>query len=327
MDVLGGADVNSRYNLRIVAKVAFSAVFGLIAYFLAQLIDADRPMTILMALFVAGVAYVTQFLIDLEHRAEEREVTQRRHFEQFSEDVASRVNRISEATELFGMVEASAVRTDEVMQLVRHATRVPPSSPEVVLGLVQAEIARVSSFLKEVAEGGDVTYEGEDRDWLLELTQSATRSIDATSLTAVDATNSGLVDGGLWMTDLGQRYLAAQQDAIRRGVTVRRVFILDRAELADDAGFQQLLRQHQAIGIEVRTVDPEVLALRHGSNVDYVLFDGVISYEVTPAARPASSWRPVIISTRLVTRRPRVEERVQRFADLWSAARSPQLEE
>ena len=37
------------------------------------------------------------------------------------------------------------------------------------------EIARLSGYLQDLGQGGDVTYEGEDRDWLLGLTKVATR--------------------------------------------------------------------------------------------------------------------------------------------------------
>ncbi len=53
---------------------------------------------------------------------------------------------------------------------------------------------------------------------------------------------------------------------------------------------------------------------------DFVVFDGVLSYQSTPASRIVDQGRPVIVQTQLVTRPQIVAARVQRFATLWDVS-------
>jgi hypothetical protein len=180
----------------------------------------------------------------------------------------------------------------------------------------------MSEFLKELSEGGNVTYEGEDRDWMLSLTRNARSSIDATSLTTVDARGHGFVDGGLWSSDLGQRYLEAQRDAVQRGVRIRRVFIMDRPGLANDPPFLEVCAFQRKLGIDVRVLDTtEIPNTRRTSLFDFILFDDVISYETTPASSIDGAV-PAIVNTRLELRSNRVKDRIERYKDLYESARS-----
>ena len=160
-------------------------------------------------------------------------------------------------------------------------------------------------------------YEGEDRDWILGLTRHAASTIDAISLTTVDAG----IDGGLWMTDLGQRYLQTQQEAVHRGVKIRRIFVTDRASAAEDRDFQYVCGVHSRMGIEIRVLDAaDAPGTRANTMFDFIVFDDSLSYESTPASVPGRSRQPIIINTRLVQDRERVEDRVRRFQELWTAA-------
>jgi hypothetical protein len=178
----------------------------------------------------------------------------------------------------------------------------------------------LSGYLKILGQGGDLNYEGEDRDWLLGLTQVATKSIDATSLTTIDAGGRGFIDGGLWTSDLGQRYLEAQHEAIeKRKVEIRRIFIVDRRELQNHPELNAVMRQHAEIGVQVKTLRPEIMSTRRASLVDFIVFDGVLSYQVAPASRIEEN-RPIIAMTTLMTNPSRVQDRIARFRDLWEAA-------
>ncbi len=75
----------------------------------------------------------------------------------------------------------------------------------------------MTSFVRQLPGGTEIAYDGEDREWMLGLTAEASRSIDAISLSTVDAGIRGF-DGGLWTSDLGTRYLELQHEAIARGV-------------------------------------------------------------------------------------------------------------
>ncbi len=304
-------------------KVMVSLLFGVVGYAGSVIVDSTNIHIVLgvaMSLFIAGIAFVVQFLHDVEKRLETMEDAYESHATATEDRISNGFKKINEATELFALVEASALKTDAVTQLVRNSTRVE-ASPPLVFDFAQAEIARLSEMLKRVSDGSDVTYEGEDRDWLLGLTKAAVADIDATSLTTVDAGGKGFTDGGLWASDLGQRYLDVQREAIKRGVAIRRIFIMDRPELLTDPDFISICRLHADLGISVRILDPsKIPGTRRGSLFDFVIFDGVLSYQATPASRVGDRTRPVIINTQLVTRPPAVQDRIQRFQDLWKAA-------
>lgn len=317
---------------RIIRKVILTLITGGLAYFLTSLADQPAMYSVVFSVFVGGVTLVVDFLVEFDNRlkvVEDGLVAHSTRTEAFVRDkfltiermVEEKFSKINEATELFGLVEASAVRTDLVTQLVRHSTRINPDSPPIVYEFAQSEISRISAFLRELGAGSDVTYDGEDRDWLLGLARNARSTIDATSLTTVDAGGARYTDDGLWVSDLGQRYLEAQRDAIRRGVGVRRVFIVDQPDLAKDSGLlAECARQHE-IGIEVRVLDPTSNPrLRKSSLFDFVLFDKEISYETTPASRMEGDHRPTIVNTRLVRRRSRVQDLIKQYEELWNSA-------
>jgi hypothetical protein len=276
------------------------------------------------AIFVAGVILVAQIMVEIHSRLDAVQAEQTSSFARTERQIHQEFKKINAATELFGAVEASALRTDAMTQLVSHATKLSETTPPLVWEFAQREISRLSEVLRHLGRGSDATYEGEERDWLLGLTASVHRSIDSTSLVTVDARGRGFIDGGLWTSDLGQRYLQAQSDAIRRGVYVRRVFILDRGELAPDADLRAVVEMQMSVGVDVRLLSPKDVALgRRTSLIDFVIFDQALSYEATPAT-PASlaTYRPVVVNTRLIMDAPRVRDRIQRFEDLWESATS-----
>jgi hypothetical protein len=339
---------NDRSSAKIVKRIIASVTIGAITYFVTNILIGDigvpQIWAIVLSVLLGGVVLLTQFLHELDTRVCELEEAQAEHsaavaqiaddrfttikevvdagFAKINEVVQSGFTKINEATELFGLVEASALRTDAMTQLVRHSTQLDPTAPSLILRFAQAEIGRMSEFLKELSEGGNVTYEGEDRDWMLGLAKNAEQAIDATSLTTVDARGNGFVDSGLWSSDLGQRYLEVQRDAIIRGVRIRRVFIMDRPTLAQDAAFLDVCKLQRDLGIQVRVLDSSAIpGTRRSSLFDFVLFDDAISYETTPASSLDGSVRPAIVNTRLELRPNRVKDRIQRFKDLWASAR------
>ncbi len=154
---------------------------------------------------------------------------------------------------------------------------------------------------------------------MLSLTRNSQSTIDATSLTTVDAGGRGFVDGGLWASDLGQRYLEVQRSAITRGVRIRRVFIMDRPDLIADHGFVGVCGRQREMGIDVR-IRPRRSRRSAQLAFDFIVFDDAISYESTPASSIDGSVRPSIVNTRLELRPARVKNRMERFKDLWDAA-------
>ncbi|WP_027345720.1 hypothetical protein [Hamadaea tsunoensis] len=304
---------------RLAWKIFIGLSFGTITYTVSNLVQNSQIVSVGLSVFISGVVVVVEFLIEVEQRMDRLEVSQEAHARATHEKITAGINRINEATELYGAVEASAVKSDEVTQLVRHATRIP-EQPDLVTKFVQMEISRMSRFLMEVSKGGDVVYEGEDRDWMLGLARTAQKTIDATSLSTVDAGGRGFVDGGLWTSDLGQRYLDIQRERIDKAdVVIRRIFIMDRPDLLADPDFQQVIGYHKDLKVKVRVLDPtSVVGTPLSSLIDFIVFDGVVSYEAQVASRIQPNSRPIIVSTRLVLQEDRVRERRQKFEDLWN---------
>lgn len=321
--VLGETMQNMASRAKLLRKIMVSLGIGALAYVITNLLaeTAAEPQLIglTLSVFIGGATLVIQVLIDFERRLVGVEDAHERHAEHMEDLLNAGFAKINEATELFSLVEASALHTDVVLELVRHSTQIKPSAPRLVLAFAQAEIGRTSQFVKELSEGSNVSYDGEDRDWMLALARNAQSTIDATSLSTVDAGGRGSVDEGLWHNDLGQRYLEVQRQAIENQVAIRRVFIIDQSELAADAGFLAICRHQRDMGIQVRIIDSSAMpGLRRTSLFDFVLFDNVVSYEVTPATLAAGSERPAIVNTRVELRPERVQDRVQRFKDLWA---------
>lgn len=315
-----GEDSRVRFRMKVIRKIFFTLLVGGIAYYITDLSNQPQSWSLAAGVFIGGITVVVQFLNDFENRLERVEKGQEGRSAKMRSLIEEGFAKTNEATELFQAVEASALQTDAVTQLVRHSTQIAPDSPPLVYEFAQFQINQMSRFLKELGEGGEVSYDGEDRDWLLGLTMQCQKTIDATSLSTVDA-GAKSFDGGLWTSDLGQRYLEHQREATRRGVIIRRVFIIDRHEQTNEEEFLRICQQQKDLGIKVRVLDQsEISDSLKNLLFDFVIFDSVISYQVTPGSRSESNVKPTIVNTHLVLQPERVKERMRRFDDLWASA-------
>jgi hypothetical protein len=135
----------------------------------------------------------------------------------------------------------------------------------------------------------------------------------------VDAGGTGF-EGGLWTSHLGARYLELQQEATNRGVVIRRLFILDSPEQSRQANLLRIYRRQQELGIDARVLDRSTIPDDLKNLLfDFIVFDGAISYEVTPAARVEDTM-PTIVKTSLALRPERAGELMRRFEQLWGSA-------
>jgi hypothetical protein len=195
-------------------------------------------------------------------------------------------------------------------------------SADSLLGRVaRREIGRVTSFMRQLPPGGEIIYDGEDREWLLALAQEVQHSIEVISLSMMDVMAHG-VHGGLWRSDLGVRYLELQRQAIDRGVSIRRVFVFDDEDRARDEISLRIVQTQRDVGIDVRVLDFQLIPewLR-GMIFEYVLFDEEVSYELTPGtAFNYNRCGPISFRTSLVRARSRVKDMKVRFDQLWAAA-------
>ncbi|MEU6413039.1 hypothetical protein [Microbispora sp. NPDC046933] len=308
---------------RIVRKVLVTMLVGGVTYLVSNALIHGRnedPWSLLLATFISGVVFVVQFLVDVDDQLETVLQEQRRQHTKTHDLVADSFSRINEASKLFGLMEMSALQTRGVAELVQNAAKIRDDMPDLVKSLVHHEVTRMAKFLGELADGRYALYEGEDRDWLLALARNTRVSLDAISLSSVDARDTEF-EGGFWHTDLGQRYVKLQRDLVQRGVRVRRVFVVDRSERLDSEAFRRVWKWQTTVGIEVRTLLlADAPPLLRGSLSDFILFDGVVYYESNPAPQVGDGIAPVIHSTILVQDQERVRERAERFSELWGAA-------
>jgi hypothetical protein len=253
--------MNARSSqVSLVRKILVTLAVGAVTYLVLNLVTGGLSrnertlLNLTLPVMIGAVVFLVQFLADVDRRLDAVAASTETDARETREWVLRELHAVNEATELFGQVEASALRPDSVTALVRNATRIDPASPALIHGFAQAEIARVTDLLRTLGEGGDITYEGEDRDWLLSLTGQVQASIDATSVIVVDARGGTSADSGLWLSDLGYRYLEAQREAIRRGVAIRRIFVLDRPALIDDPALRRIVDMHRSFGIQVRAL-------------------------------------------------------------------------
>jgi hypothetical protein len=154
-----------------------------------------------------------------------------------------------------------------------------------------------------------VSYEGEDRDWLLTLAGNAVSSIDAISVSDESA---------FWHTDLGVRYLDAQLEARRNGVEIRRIFISNCPESAADPSFLDACRTQREMGFQIRVLDRAAIPppLRT-EPLNFILFDDIVSYEITVEARPDQSQPAYVANTRLWIHPDALQDRIDQFRGLW----------
>ncbi|GAB2603959.1 hypothetical protein Aab01nite_47580 [Paractinoplanes abujensis] len=277
-------------------------------------LDQPQATCIILSILIGGIVLITRFLIAFEKRLAEVEKLGAAGMADMKRLVGDAFFKISEATDLFGSVEASALQTDVVTQLVRNSTLISPDSPPIVHRFVEAKIKETSDFLKQLSDGSTVTYYGEDRDWLLGLTRHATASIDAISLASVDH--------DLWNSEIGLRYLDAQRRAARNGMRVRRIFVLERPDPELGAKLLGAYEEQRQMAIDVRLLvrsavpTPLQIQLR-----DLVVFDDIVAYETTPTI--SDPHLAQVAETRLVLTAARVKDCSQMFRELWELSCEP----
>jgi hypothetical protein len=309
---------------RVIWRIVTALLIGGAVYLVTNATHLETPWRLTLSTFIGGAVLVVRFLAEIEDRLMAVEAQQTRRLEameQKQEAHAGEVQmlvrdgfaKINPATELFGLVETSALRPDPVIQLVQHSTQLTTDQSSLVSRLAEQEILRTSRFLKELSDG-TASYDGEDRDWLLTLAGLAQVSIDATSLNTVD-TRGNAFDSSFWQSDLGQRYLRAQQRLTRNGVKIRRIFIVDRPVIGSSSDFLAMCRKQAQLHIEVRILD----TAEYEELSDFVLFDNKIAYETIPASSIDSF--PGILHTQLQLRPELVSKRVEQYRELWDSAR------
>jgi hypothetical protein len=294
----------------ITLKVGFPLLIGLITLVSAEAGGmAGRNSLALAAVVTFGSALIL-FIVDTEIR-----------ISAVDDRMAAGFAKIGRSAELSAMMERSVLDTALLTDFLETASRTDGRVNPLLRRLARREIERVTSFVRQLPVGSEIAYDGEDRDWLLGLTREAERSIDAISLSTVDAGMRGF-DGGLWTSDLGTRYLELQREAIARHVSIRRIFVFENENLAHDETFLKITQMQRDVGVEVRMLDHQLIPDWMRSMIfDFIVFDGAVSYETTPATTfTAGQTRPAIVRTLLAPMSARIRDLEDQFERLWDAA-------
>ena len=236
--------------MKVSTRILITAIAGGLTYVLTNATGQPEIWQLTMSVFVGGIVLVVQVLIDYDNRMLQFAAAQATHVRRTEEIVDRRFAAISAATALYASVEATALKADNVTRLVESAARLGPHG-ELSRRFADHQINRLGTLF-EGLQNGVAVDDGEDPNWLLGLTDCASRSIDATSMTSFTGPNN-YVDEDFWSSRLGQRYLDGQRRAIAdRGVRIRRVFLLTDKDAEDEERLRVLLAPHRHIGIETR---------------------------------------------------------------------------
>jgi hypothetical protein len=302
--------VSRNLVLGIILKIGFPLLIGLITLVSAEIGRMPGMNALALTAVVAFGSALVLFIVDTEIR-----------LSGVDERIAEGFAKIGKSAELSPVTDRSILDGALLADLLQTASQTDERTNPLLQRLAQRELERVTAFVRQLPVGGEITYEGEDREWLLGLTREAERSIDAISLSTVDAGVAGL-DGGLWTSDLGIRYLGLQREAIARKVRIRRVFVFEKAEMARDETVQRITQVQRDVGVEVRMLDHLLIPDWMQSMIfDFIVFDGTVTYETTPAtAFAVGQTRPGILRTLLAPVPARVRELEERFERLWDAA-------
>ncbi|MEU2880260.1 hypothetical protein [Streptomyces sp. NPDC007070] len=239
----------------------------------------------------------------LTRQSEELRGALNRHTEHIGQLVESRVAEVARPADPYPGPDR--VRIDSVPELAKSFAEVLAPQPPILYTFVRLEMKRVVGHMSDLTNLS-AECPGENHDWMLSLTRAAEQSVCATSTS---------VDRQFWNSEPASRYLQAQHEAIEeRGVSVRRVFLLESARELDDR-LLRLCEEQELLRIEVRVaVLPELPPhLQRGTTNDFIVYDEEASFEID------QDLRDVNVRTRLIARQDHVQDRMKRFRELWDA--------
>ncbi|MYS45840.1 hypothetical protein GTY23_32485 [Streptomyces sp. SID5998] len=239
----------------------------------------------------------------LTRQSEELRGALSRHTEHIGQLVESRVAEVARPADPYPGPDR--VRIDSVPELAKSFAEVLAPQPPILYTFVRLEMKRVVGHMSDLTNLS-AECPGENHDWMLSLTRAAEQSVCATSTS---------VDRQFWNSEPASRYLQAQHEAIEeRGVSVRRVFLLESARELDDR-LLRLCEEQELLRIEVRVaVLPELPPhLQRGTTNDFIVYDEEASFEID------QDLRDVNVRTRLIARQDHVQDRMKRFRELWDA--------
>ncbi|MGC9538412.1 DUF6879 family protein [Streptomyces sp. UG1] len=275
--------------------MAVAGLAGAATFVLSGLLNQedDNLWEWTMSIVLGCAVLIVQYLVDFGERFEK---------------VDRRFAEIIAATELFSQVDGSVLRSDEVTRLVLGYTKVGEKGGDIVQAFAEKELGRLAKTMEGLGSGS-ADCPGENHEWLIDITDCVKMTLDATSTS---------VDREFWTSGPAERYLAAQEKAIRRrGVEIRRLFVVaDPQEVTPE--LRALCESHRRRGIEARIAVRSLMESNPTVN-DFIIFDGELCYETKPdlQANPDGTW--------LRAEPEHVEDRVSQFTELWAeSGRQPE---
>ncbi|WP_430781801.1 hypothetical protein [Actinoplanes sp. G11-F43] len=289
-------------RVQILIKIVVALLAGGVAYLLTNITEQPKIWQITLSVFVGGVVLVVQFLIEVADQL-------RRNNE--------KVGRISEAAAHLAGAEGSLGR-HSLTRLVEAAARLESGN-----SLQNRFARRQGEKLSQLFEGlklGRAEHPGDAPEWMLGLTETATASIAATSMTSFEQLQGFVDEGDFWESDLGIRYLEAQRHAIRRKVHVRRLFVLHDEE-PDEKRLARLLKRHTHVGVDVRTIRLDAIPDSHQHILeDFIIFDREIGFDFKIAQNNRRVINGVSLSRDTDVLDTKVETRQTAFDEVWALA-------
>ncbi|WP_250037431.1 hypothetical protein [Paractinoplanes maris] len=306
--------------MQILIKIMVTSIAGGLTYLLTNATKQPEVWQLTMSIFVAGIVLVVQFLIDAAEQSRKLARAIGEDGAKGAQSLTQKVQSISEAATHLARVEDLLGR-DSIVRLVEAAGRLK-AGEDFLLQFTDSQLKGLASLL-EGLRSGRADHAGENPDWLLDLTDAATISIDATSMTSFDRSHGFVDEGDFWSSELGLRYLDRQRQAAERNVRIRRLFLL--TDDADDTEqVRHLLEPHRKINVEVRVLRHDDIPFLYQKDLeDFILFDQKVSYELQTARVLRSDVTPSISNVALVSNPKLTGRRKDRFEDLWGAARDP----
>jgi hypothetical protein len=304
--------------------------------------SASIVSALTISIVISGVALVVDYLIEVEATLKTIEADSRREIADIAEKmrlgnqsiarqvdeahaklfqhIDDRLSLLMSVPELFNLQRTRPSTAQSVVKVIRDAYSYERRSSPLSTRFLEKKATDFAVLLHGL-RSGQATYESEDFDWMMTLTEACERTIDATSSTSTDSGGRKRYSGGFWDSNQGLLYMEAQRQAVLgRRVRVRRLFILELAEQTDDEFYIQLCDRQRSAGFEIRYLTRDICRPELYNQLDdFIVFDNELCYETVPTPTPGEG-RPTISHTSMVVARDMVNRRVRQFATLWDAA-------
>jgi hypothetical protein len=286
--------------VQLLIKIIVTAVAGGLTYLLTNTTNQPGIWQLTMSVFVGGTVLVVQFLIDAAEQ---------------SRRTGDLVQGMNEAVTLLARGEG-VLGSDSLTRLVKAAAAIERRE-DLQLRFAEQQVEVLTNLFKGL-KAERASHEGENPDWLLGLTQIASLSIDATSLTSFGKYQGYVDEGEFWSSELGRRYLIRQRMAIERNVRIRRLFVLTDTTVDRDK-LPELLEPHQKVGVEIRIIHLNQVDFLHNV-ADFIIFDQKISYEFQTSQAARENTIPMLETVALMVNPEHLQRRRRDFEALWAAA-------